>query len=279
MPDLCAAGPHCVGGGVDLYPAADRATLCTGCLNEAERAIQALPADWRDLEQLLPPSLGVWGDGQPHAAGKAEAPIPLNLHAEELQANIWWSLTAWEEVVRDRAGLSDVPRRPPPRRLVSRFVVAPNGDIRRAKFDATVEHPTALARPMRPGPADVVRAARILAPRVAMLSTLGPVEMVSYPLAAADQLHQHGGLRYAHVPGWQGVLDLTRLHRRAVATLGLTQPVRLVPGDCSNCGRPDLRQNQPRWAGDEQPVACGGCGQHWSYQEYERYVGLWKAAA
>lgn len=270
MTAACAAGDDCPTG----QPPGPRALLCDGCLDTSRRAVEALPRDWVNLEQLLAPALGVWGDGT--RTMRAEAPIPLNLYAEELQAAIWRTLTTWEEIVREAARLSQPAARRPA--WVARWITNTAGVTVRGRINYRIEHPTARGRPMRPGPMDVRRAAIVLAPRLDLLSTLPPTELVAYPCAAPEEQHRHGALRYTVLPGWRGVLDLAYLHRRAVGMLGLTEPVRRLPGECSECGRAGLRQRQPRWRGDEQPVTCDGCGQTWTYEQYQRYVGLWEAA-
>lgn len=219
---------------------ADRHALCNPCLRPAAFAAQVLPRDWLDLEQLLPKPISGWGDGQPHAHGGH--PTPINLAAEALQRAIWWTVTAWEDVARDLHRLSD----PPPRGV-------------------------------RDGPA-VHRACAILAPRLGALSDLPAVAMLDYPLSDPDEathwrLHTH-----AQVPGWLGVLHLTRLHQHATAMLGLTHPVRHLPGGCE-CGHDDLRQDQPRFRGDEQPVYCGACARQWPYDDYRRTMSTWETAA
>jgi len=274
----CAAAEHC--RAYDRHTSqpgdAERHTLCDTCLRVAAFAVGALPRDWLDLEQLLPKPIGVWGDGQPH--GHSGAPIPLNLAAEALQQAIWWASTAWEDVARGMDRLSDLPRRrPSPKRR--QWMVDGGGQAVRAWRYIRLEHPSATARAMRPGPADVVRACAILAPRIGVLSDVDPVQMQDYPLADPDEATVLSGHTFADVPGWQGVLDLARLHQRASAMLGLTQPVRRLPGSCSGCGQDDLRQDQPRFRGDEQLVYCGWCARTWSYDEYRRGVQTWEVAA
>ena len=224
----CAAAHHC-----RLYDRhtgqsgdADQHTLCHGCLDHAALAVAALPRDWYGLEQELPRPLGIWADGQPHGH---TVPAPLNLHAEALQRAIWWTVTAWEEVARDIDRLAEPPpRRPGPLRRL--WACTTGGTISRIEHDARLEHPTARIIPLRPGGADVARAVRILGPRLGKLSDVGPVEMVNPAVFDEDTTTVWRGRRHTAVPGWQGVLDLAGLHRRATATLGLSQPIRHLPG-------------------------------------------------
>lgn len=169
-------------------------------------------------------------------------PAPLNLAAEALQRDIWWITTAWEDVARDLHHLSPSLRG-------------------------------------REGPA-VLRACTILGVRLGALSDVDPVPMHDYPYADPDQATTlYAGHTFATIPGAQGVLDLIRLHQRSAAMLGLTSPVRHLPGVCPGCGGEDLRQNQPRFRGDEQFVYCASCDCVRSYDEYARNTGLMGAAA
>jgi hypothetical protein len=67
MTDLCLAAERCVDYDRRVGESAltDDLPICEGCLLAAELAVPALVLDYRDLEQHLPLSLGVWGDGQP----------------------------------------------------------------------------------------------------------------------------------------------------------------------------------------------------------------------
>lgn len=234
----CVAGEHCRGHAAGEPEQATRTPLCDTCLTSAQPDIRALPADHRDLAPLLARPLGVWGDGQPH--GSSEAPVPIQLHIDELRTAIWSTLLTWEQVVREHAGLADV------------------------EYCG-----------VRPAVA-VVRAAATIGPRLELLARAGPVLVVDYPHDLLD--HDHAttfrGGTYAAVTGAAGILDLVALHRRATWMLGLTEPVRHLPGYCTGCSRPDLRQGQPRVAGDERDVYCGSCGLRCSHEDYRRANGL-----
>lgn len=271
--------------------AATTHTLCDTCLTVAERAIRALPLDWRDLEQHLPRSMTVWGDSNSGTPGKGETPNPpIALGIEALQSAIWHACTAWETAIRHHCRLSDKPhRRPAPTRTV--WIGTPDGHIHAGTQTLRIEHPTAASRPYRPGPVDVVRAIRILAPRLGVLADLPDTELPNYPLDTLvgalerrfdrepherwDTVHRRGQTTYARVPGWLGVLDLAALHRRAVAMLGLTSPVRRLPGVCDRCQAQDMRQDWPRFKGDEQPVYCGQCGTSLPYERWRKHADLW----
>lgn len=105
----CQAAERCRARDERGNPAETDLPLCFHCLEGATRDVRALTLDYRDLEQQLPPALGVWGSGMPR--GSAGHPLPLNEHALDLQHQIWWMCDAWDAVVRDLDRLSDKPTR------------------------------------------------------------------------------------------------------------------------------------------------------------------------
>lgn len=238
MADRCVAAERCRGYDRRERLAAEldgTLPLCEACLFAGERAVPALVLDYRDLEQLLPPALGVWGDGQPQGSG--ELRVPMRLAFEELQAEIHWVLTAWEQVVRERDKLSD-----------------------------------SVTRGVRAGWA-VQSAAKILQPRVGLLSGIGPVEMAGYPNLDQDESYRWMGIEHAELPGWRGVLDFDRLHSRARHMLGLTaaapEPIDGVPCKNVECDEKDLYREL-----DRDGVFCGSCGKRYGQREYEDWVKL-----
>ena len=241
MADRCAAGERCSGFDHREHVAAEvdlGKLLCEPDLCAGERAVPALVLDYRDLEQHLPPSLGVWGDGQP--ASKDPHRVPLNLAAESLQAEIHWVVTTWEEVVRDRERLSD-----------------------------------SVTKHRRDGWA-VQEAAKILRPRVRLLSLIGPITLASYPEVDDEHSARLGGMTYADIPGWQGVLDFIELHRRAQRLLGLTrvEPERCEGVVCRECDMLALY----RVPGEDR-VLCGSCRLSYTAEEYKNWVGISAADA
>lgn len=264
MAEPCLAAHRCRDYDHHAQQPADAAggiPLCRPCLTSAATDIALLAHDWRDLEQLLPKPIGVWSDGQP--GHNAEAPIPIRLDVEALQQEIWWLTTAWEEVLRDVGQLSAVPhRRPSPTRCI--FAVDTDGQVGGKAQPIRVEHPSAHLWPMRPGPADVVRAVRILAPRVEALARVGEVGMTNYPPC-------DGPTTITEVSGAQGVLDLAHAHQRARTMLGLTEPVYVLPGHCQarGCGRPMLRVKD-----GSDTVWCDHCGALMTRDDYDRYGNL-----
>jgi hypothetical protein len=237
--DLCFAAERCIGFDRREGQAALVADLplCDGCLTAGERAVPALVLDYRDLEQHLPLSLGVWGDGQPST--RDDHPVPLNLAVEACQREIWHVLTCWEEIVREREKLSD-----------------------------------SVTRQVRAGWA-VQAAAQILTPRVRLLAAIGPVLLNGYPSLDEDELQRFEGIEYADVPGWRGVVDFTRLHNRARTLLGLTSPraekIELLP--CRDCDARSLY----RLPGDDRVYCGNSddnCTAIYSNEEFRRWAGL-----
>lgn len=237
---LCAAGERCLG----FDRREDRAELLDGhpvlgeaCLSASERAVPLLVRDYADLEQHLPLSSSR-GDGQP--SGSGELRVPLNLSVEALQRKIHAVLTVWEEVARDFARLYDAPR---------------------------------LARPG----AAVQRAAEVLAPRVRLLASIPSVTVLDYPDVDETETFRLGGIRYAEVPGWRGVMDLARLHRQAVAAQGLTDA---RPELCSGvpCKNPDCDLQALYRDPGEDTVHCGACGWRYTAEEYRDWTRLVSAS-
>lgn len=198
---------HCRARDEHGNPADSDAPLCFWCLEAAERDVRALVLDYRDLEQLLPPSLGQRADGMPRARGD-ERPLPFAEHIFDLQHEIWHVTDAWDAVVRDVDRLSEKPPR------------------------------------VRAG-WSVQQSVAILAPRLDRLAQTSGT-MWDYP-GATD--------RCSEIPGWQGVLDLARLHHRARGALGLNRDEgELIVGVA--CPRCEIRSKLVR---TEDAVTCRGC--------------------
>jgi hypothetical protein len=124
---------------------------------------------------------------------------------------------------------------------------------------------------MRPGPADIVHAVRILTPRVEVLARIPAVQMVSYPRADHDTAVRFRSVELSYVTGAQGLLDLVHAHQRARTVLGLTEPVYELPGYCRAraCGRPALRVKD-----GSDTVWCDVCGAVMTRDDYDRYGNL-----
>ncbi len=126
---------------------------------------------------------------------------------------------------------------------------------------ATATNPAPHPR-VRPG-VEVQRAAGFVAAQIDALSRIGPVAVL--PTGCEDDPED--------VAGWEAVIHLADLHRRARGMLGRTRRTSDVPGSCSTCAGV-LYRDEPSYEADPCPVYCGTCHTTWTYDEYERYVGL-----
>lgn len=98
----CASGSRCVA--VGTHPDLTASPLCAGCTARAAIDIGLLPRDYLDLAQAIVPARH--GPGQRVGGGETGAPVPIALGVEALQREIHFTLTTWEPVVREAAGLS-----------------------------------------------------------------------------------------------------------------------------------------------------------------------------
>lgn len=213
-----------------------RALLCRWCLEVAERDVRALTLDYRDLEQLLPPALGVWDDGMPRGQS---SPLPLRESILDLQTAIWWLVDAWDDVVRDAHRLSDKPARVRQGWAVQQCVaiLAPRlhllAEIEPVTMWTYCGHPGALDVPGWQGVLDLAqmhhraRAALRLTeptPDIAWgVLCRGPCDLVSTLVRKPgedDWRCRMCGEHYtaAAYTDWVGILAAAELHRRAVAS-------------------------------------------------------------
>lgn len=215
----CRAGHRCVALDPTTRLPADAGTaaLCDPCLDRAAADIAALPADYVALDAQLVPGRG--GEGQRVGGGPVEAEVPINLHIEALQREIFFALTGWERPVR----------------WVERLPDRSTGRVR----DGWA----------------VQRAARLLAPRVAILARLGPTSILVAGPVVRD--------------GVTGLAELRALHRRARVLVGDVRRPALLPGSCSGCGAMALHRDN-----GSDTVWCAVCHRRWTYDDYQRYVGL-----
>lgn len=105
----------------------------------------------------------------------------------------------------------------------------------------------------------VARAAAVIAPRTDVLAALGPTWGFADGLDAGPVARD----------GEHAVAQLRGLHRRARAVAGLTRLVYELPGECSRCGAAALRRTN-----GSDTVRCEVCERRWTYDDYQRYVGL-----
>lgn len=226
-----------------------RTPLCPDCLRCAERDTRMLVFDYVDLEQELPRSLAQALDSQSGVTRSRELPIPLRGDIEELQRTIWWVTTAWAEVLVDVHSLAD----PPYQRRLN------EGDARTRVRDGYA----------------VRWAVGILTARLPDLARLGPVTLADYPQVDPDHATRHRGVAVADLTGADGVLHLMRLRARTRATLGRVRRTTRVPGRCG-CNRDGnyLYRDEPRYVEDPCEVYCGACGEKWTSEAYDQFIGL-----
>ena len=231
---LCAHAEHCRGFDRTARQPAETAgnPLCTRCLDSHERDLRGLLWDWLDLEQLQMPSLAQSLTGQPN--GSTEPAMPMAGGPEALQSEIAHVLATWEDVIRDRHRLADVPatRRQGPTVQRAVTLLAPRVDIL-SRLDATTVYPT--------GCEDT------------------PTDMTGVEaLTHISHLHQRA----------RAMLGRTRRTYWVPGDCGLcgAQPTEGVPGP--------LYRHEPRHEGDESPVWCDHCDGWRSHDDYERYVTM-----
>lgn len=140
------AGSQCLARDEHGHPADDSWPLCWWCLEAATLDVGKLPADYAALEQRLPRAASRPADGMPHGR-RVDADLPFDEDAFDLQREMWWLVTAWEEVVREAAGLPMV------------------ADWSKRRRDGLA----------------VAEAVRILKPRLAVLAQVEEAEMWGYP--------------------------------------------------------------------------------------------------
>lgn len=246
----CAAGERCAGydrreGVAELRDG--HPVMCESCLSAAERVVPLLVRDYADLEQHIAPSSSR-GDGQPRGTG--EPPSLVRVDVEALQRRIWWVLTTWEDALRDRTRLSDAALR-------------------------RLAHPAAAPPRLKHG-AEVQRAAGIIQPRLRLLARVGVTTVIGYPDLDDDQAFRLGAVEYAELPGWRGVVDFVRLHRKALAVQQLTdaRPELCVGVPCRSCDVTALYREPV-----EEGIRCGHCGERMTAEEYRRWVGQVSAYA
>jgi Zn ribbon nucleic-acid-binding protein len=97
----------------------------------------------------------------------------------------------------------------------------------------------------------------------------------SYPTAERPD-----GADLEVVSGAQGLLDLSRLHARALSMLGLTRPIWKLPGMCPDCKEQDVLRREVQGP-NADTVWCEQCGEKRPYGDYERYMRqlLWEGVS
>lgn len=240
----CFAGEHCrARDPITKKAAATADPLCGACLEGAERDTRALVYDYLDLAQLHEASMSQAINEK--TDGSKDSPLLIAGHVEALQAELVHVLTTWEYEVRVTARLSD-----------------PRARVPIADWHTTLTRPAPEPK-VRAGHA-VQRAVAILAPRMRMLSLIGPTAVC--PTGVEDDP--------ADVAGWEAIHHLTALHKRARSYLGRTRRTLALHGTCANddCTTHALYRNEPAFAEDEPPVWCDACKTTRPYRDYEHFM-------
>lgn len=105
MSGWCVYGDRCVifDDAHRVAGFAERGDVCEACRDALARDVAALPADYVDLEQLIPVGSS---SGAGRVAGTAEAAVPIRLDVEALQREIRYECVRVEVAVRLAADLS-----------------------------------------------------------------------------------------------------------------------------------------------------------------------------
>lgn len=140
----CLSGDHCHGyDHLAKHPAwtDGGSPLCDVCLTTAARDVGMLTVDWLDLEQQQLPALSQAMNTQP--GSRRDPPMPLRGEPEALQREIHHVTTTWEALVRNAAGLADLPELARHGRAVQRAVTVLQPRLRLlACLPATAVYPT-----------------------------------------------------------------------------------------------------------------------------------------
>jgi hypothetical protein len=103
-------GPRCFGrqraNEGRFYVMPDGLSLCPWCHERVKADILALPRDYLDL--TLRARVRMRARSSEIRPASRLSYIPMDEYAEATYRCIFWTLTCWEQVVRDRSGLADV---------------------------------------------------------------------------------------------------------------------------------------------------------------------------
>lgn len=137
----CAAGMRCRAYQYDVGPAQlyTSVPLCDSCVAYAQTTIRQLRHDWADLAQHIART------SRPGEviSGSRDAPIPIRVDVEALQAEIVHVLTTWEMILRRHERLSP----PPPGRVRPGYAVRRASDLLRLMAPIVATIPPTPVRP------------------------------------------------------------------------------------------------------------------------------------
>jgi hypothetical protein len=248
VPETCRSDQHCrAHDGRNAYPTTD--PLCQACLAEAAPPIRGLLFDYLDLAQLQAPAMSQ-APSEHTSGGSREAPIPLAVHVEALQAEIVHVTAVWEYELRVAGRLHN------PQTFAPLWRSTVYDHLNLIKGDSSVIK-------ARPG-ALVQRAVRTIETRLDRLSRL-PATLVC-PAGIDDEP--------VLMAGWEAVHQLQELHRRSRSILGRTRRLLSLHGVCPNrsCRAEALYRLEPESFKDEPPVWCDACKTSRTYAEYEWFM-------
>lgn len=255
VPGTCHSDQHCKAhDGRTAYPTSR--PLCEACLDTAGHDIRPLVYDYLDLAQLHEASMPQ-AISEKTGGGESEAPMPILVHVEALQAEIVHVLSLWEHALRAVGRLHN-PRTFAP---LWRTTVYDHLDLPRRGQ---------VLRKARAG-AIVQRAVGVIVPRLDRLAAL-PATLVC-PAGIDDE----PVLMY----GWQAVHHLQALHARSRGFLGRTTRRFWIPGGCwaKPCGARMIAgedgpifRSEPREYEDPMQVHCARCGATRPYADYEHLL-------
>lgn len=269
VPGTCHSDQHCrAHDGHTAHPTSRG--LCDACLNAARPDIQGLVYDYVDLAQLHAPAMSQ-APSEHTSGGGTEAPIPLAVHVDELQAEIVHALSTWEYEIRVACRLHDPGTFAPLWRstVYDHFQLGTRNPVtHRARAGSVVQ-----------------RAVNVLLPRLDRLAAL-PATVVCPGGIEDEPVEMHG---------WEAVQHLQALHGRARGFLGRTTRKFWIPGECWTCdARPVPGSDGPLWRSEPQfaepgeegrrdpmQVNCDRCHAARPYPDYEQYMLtlLWPDAA
>lgn len=140
----CAAGMRCRAYQHDLGPAQlyTAVPLCDSCISHTQTTLRQLKHDWYDLAQVIART------SRPGEmiSGSREAPIPIRVDVEAIQAEILHVLTTWETALRRHEHLSA----PRPGRVRAGYAVHRATDLLHLMAPIVAALPPTPVRPTGP---------------------------------------------------------------------------------------------------------------------------------
>ncbi|NUS58635.1 MAG: hypothetical protein HOV66_27860 [Streptomycetaceae bacterium] len=249
VPLRCLRGDRCTAAvrlGTDkrhitVGAPADRA-LCPTCERAVADVLRQVPQLYVDLEQAMPNRVTVNGGGKTTA--RTGSPLLTNGRALHLQETVHQLLTAWEDIVRDTAGLSMVLRRD------------------QDPWERSFRRPVAGR--------ETQRAAELLGFYLTAWLVHAPVEYaITATTADPDdpRAEPTDEPQYVVQAGWQAASALLDWRGRGRSALGQTRAVVQRDEPCMWCEVRAVTET----AGDDV-VRCENCQHTWTRDQYAALV-------